>query len=430
MKIKSNGKNSYKPTKHLIYIFSIIVAVLMIPSCSVKNKDNDSNLTNNGEIVASTTALSISETESTESIELTTTTKAEINETQGSLDSIYNEDGLDFGETETISYQEFDYRNWTVEARKDKPNSLYFYFDYIDDTTPSQNIQLAEYDISLIKSIDDLESFSVFLRDKNGIILGSYSSIKMKDNTWFNPINFIWSNSEYEEAYSILHPDEEEQSQATSNEDPTTSTTEITTSSATTEAEKSTVTIGQKNALDSAKSYLRFMAFSYEGIIKQLEYEGFSNSEAVYAADNCGADWNKQALKSAKSYLDVMSFSYDGLIEQLEYDGFTHEQAVYGADNCGMNSKDQVLESALLYLKTSAFSYSGLIEQLESEGFSHEDAVSAADRCGADWNEQAAKSAKAYLQFMDFTKSELIDQLQYEGFTYEQAAYGAEANGL
>ena len=34
----------------------------------------------------------------------------------------------------------------------------------------------------------------------------------------------------------------------------------------------------------------------------------------------------------AKRYLEVSSFSYQGLIDQLEYEGFTHEQAVYGAD--------------------------------------------------------------------------------------------------
>lgn len=100
--------------------------------------------------------------------------------------------------------------------------------------------------------------------------------------------------------------------------------------------DKPTTTVGQKNALSSAKSYLSFMAFSYDGLIEQLEYEGYTNSEAVYAADNCGADWNEQAIKSAKSYISTMSFSYDGLVEQLEYEGFTHAQAVYGAEANGL----------------------------------------------------------------------------------------------
>lgn len=149
-----------------------------------------------------------------------------------------------------------------------------------------------------------------------------------------------------------------------------------------TPAETDTTTMGERNALKSAQSYLDYSAFSYEGLIEQLEFEGYSNDEATYAADNCGADWNEQALKSAKSYLEYSAFSYTGLIEQLEFEGFTANQATYGADNCG-----------------------------------------------ADWNEQAAKSAESYLEYSSFSRDGLIEQLEFEGFTHEQAVYGAEANG-
>ena len=96
-----------------------------------------------------------------------------------------------------------------------------------------------------------------------------------------------------------------------------------------------TTTAGEKNALRAAKNYLDFTAFSYSGLIKQLEYEGFTTKQATYGVDNCKADWNKQAVKAAKNYLDYMDFSRDGLIQQLEFDGFTHEQAVYGAEANG-----------------------------------------------------------------------------------------------
>ena len=141
-------------------------------------------------------------------------------------------------------------------------------------------------------------------------------------------------------------------------------------------------TIGEENALQKANQYLRIMAFSYSGLIEQLEYEGYSHSEATYAADHCGADWNEQALEQAKDYLDSMAFSYSGLIEQLEYEGYTTAEATY-----------------------------------------------AVDRCGADWNEQAARKAAEYLEIMSFSRSGLIDQLEFEGFTSSQAAYGAQQNG-
>ena len=69
------------------------------------------------------------------------------------------------------------------------------------------------------------------------------------------------------------------------------------------------VTMGQKNALKKAKTYLNTMPFSKKGLISQLEFEGFSTEEATYGAENCGADWKEQAAKKAKSYLDLMAFS-------------------------------------------------------------------------------------------------------------------------
>ncbi|MCI9211327.1 MAG: hypothetical protein HFI83_11835 [Eubacterium sp.] len=30
--------------------------------------------------------------------------------------------------------------------------------------------------------------------------------------------------------------------------------------------------------------------FSHDGLVKQLEFEGFTNEESTFAADNCGAD--------------------------------------------------------------------------------------------------------------------------------------------
>lgn len=101
------------------------------------------------------------------------------------------------------------------------------------------------------------------------------------------------------------------------------------------EKAEASATLEQKNALSTAKSYLDFTAFSYSGLIEQLEFEGYSNEAATYAVDNCGADWNEQAAKMAQSYMDYMSFSRSGLIEQLIYEGFSNEQAEYGVSSIG-----------------------------------------------------------------------------------------------
>lgn len=100
-------------------------------------------------------------------------------------------------------------------------------------------------------------------------------------------------------------------------------------------AQTGTVTMGMKNALKKADSYLSWGAFSYSGLVGQLEFEKFSHEEAVYAADNCGADWYEQAVKKAESYLSWGSFSKEGLIGQLEFEGFTNDQAVYAVAKVG-----------------------------------------------------------------------------------------------
>lgn len=130
----------------------------------------------------------------------------------------------------------------------------------------------------------------------------------------------VWSFSDYAEEEVIKQEENIESEESSVEETPQES------------IEVYVPTIGEKNALKTAKNYLEIMAFSYEGLVKQLEYEKYSHEESIYAADNCGADWNEQAYKCAKNYLDLMAFSKDGLIEQLEYDGFTHEQAVYGVE--------------------------------------------------------------------------------------------------
>ena len=94
-------------------------------------------------------------------------------------------------------------------------------------------------------------------------------------------------------------------------------------------------TRGEKNALAKAKTYLKIMAFSKKGLIKQLKFDGFTNKEAKYGAAKCGANWKKQAAKKAKEYLSIMPFSKEGLIKQLKFDGFTDAEAKYGAKKAG-----------------------------------------------------------------------------------------------
>ena len=139
----------------------------------------------------------------------------------------------------------------------------------------------------------------------------------------------------------------------------------------------------QTQAIRSAESYLKTMPFSREGLIEQLEFEGFSASDATQAVDAVDPDWSEQAVRSAESYLATMAFSKQGLVEQLEFEGYTTDQATHGAS-----------------------------------------------KVDADWMEQAARSAEDYLEYMPFSRDSLIDQLLYEGFSEEQAIHGVDSVGL
>jgi len=97
-----------------------------------------------------------------------------------------------------------------------------------------------------------------------------------------------------------------------------------------------TETASQRNAVRAAEGYIRIMAFSRSGLIEQLEFEGYSNADAIHAVDSIGANWNEQAARKAQSYLDIMPFSRSGLIDQLVFDGFTREQATHGVNAVGL----------------------------------------------------------------------------------------------
>lgn len=48
------------------------------------------------------------------------------------------------------------------------------------------------------------------------------------------------------------------------------------------------LSVEQESALNKAEEYLNMMAFSHDSLIDQLKFEGFSEEDATYAAENCG----------------------------------------------------------------------------------------------------------------------------------------------
>ncbi|KZE37935.1 Ltp family lipoprotein [Microbacterium sp. T32] len=94
-------------------------------------------------------------------------------------------------------------------------------------------------------------------------------------------------------------------------------------------------TLSQRNAVAKAREYLNVMSFSRQGLIGQLEYEGFPTADAEYGVDTVAPDWNQQAAAKANEYLRNMSFSRQGLYDQLIFEKFTPEQADYAVAAVG-----------------------------------------------------------------------------------------------
>lgn len=359
-------------------IAAVVAGTTLLSGCSGASKGNSSLSSINSNNGNANAAQNNSTSSSTSTTHITSTVQE--NSSISSTSSASQEE---------ISPEQYKKENFIVGATK--------YNDWYYKETSGGNIEAVMY-VGDYSEIDDVDEFiSKFYGGLYGIIVeapnrGIYTYWAFKEDgnyvaTTFNMFDvrmpIIWAGD-----YAPLNENTNAQifSALWSDVslDPTTSEPSSSgqPENSTSSTQNDTTTTGERNALKKAQSYLGFSAFSRDGLIGQLEYEGFTKSEAVYGVDNVGANWNEQAVKKAKNYLSFTSFSYSGLVEQLEFEEFTHEQAVYGAD-----------------------------------------------KCGADWNEQAVKKAKSYLDFMPFSREGLIEQLEFEGFTHNQAVYGVTQNG-
>ena len=91
----------------------------------------------------------------------------------------------------------------------------------------------------------------------------------------------------------------------------------------------------QEAALAAAQKRLAQAPCSYRGLVRSLEAEGFSLPNAVYAADHCGADWERQAVLCVRRWLSEHPFPLRQLLARLMEEGFTEAQARYGASKNG-----------------------------------------------------------------------------------------------
>lgn len=212
--------------------------------------------------------------------------------------------------------------------------------DYSMMKNGSEETGTAQYDGYLLFKLDTEDGFSdktiIFGKEKNGLW---YNFTKVDDDTAecsFIVVDETGKNDYHQNnRFDCIRTTEQQKTESETNGADADMDHDAYGGLSANNDDAGMTSFGEQNALNKAYDYLEFAAFSYSGLIDQLEFEGYSASEATYAADHCGADWNEQAARKAGEYLDYSSFSREGLIKQLEFEGFTHAQAEYGVSQNG-----------------------------------------------------------------------------------------------
>ena len=147
----------------------------------------------------------------------------------------------------------------------------------------------------------------------------------------------------------------------------------------------SQMTDSQFKAVYSARRLFLFQPMSRRAVMTSLRISQFSEEDAAFGADHCGADWNEQARLWAKNCVSKNACSYAKLLKDLQWSGdFTPEEARYGADNCGADWTAEAAEAARAYMQLVVMTWSQdqLINQLEADGFTHEQALNGTIQAG------------------------------------------------
>ena len=64
-----------------------------------------------------------------------------------------------------------------------------------------------------------------------------------------------------------------------------------------------------------------------------MEYTLFTQEQAVYAVDNCGADWKEQAAGMLEYYIEYHDeLSREEVLQKLADDGYTDEEISYAVE--------------------------------------------------------------------------------------------------
>ena len=145
-----------------------------------------------------------------------------------------------------------------------------------------------------------------------------------------------------------------------------------------------------EQAAKRAKALSEKGEYSYDNLVEKLESEGFTHEQAVYGAssvsqssgEQSGGSDTSSAVEAAKKYLDSGSYSYTALVDKLQQDGYSTADAEYAANNCGADWNKKAAEEAKALISSGTYTKEELIDKLMLKGYTFEQAASGAEANG------------------------------------------------
>ena len=142
-----------------------------------------------------------------------------------------------------------------------------------------------------------------------------------------------------------------------------------------------------KRAIEEVEYGATKWGYSPKRVLDQLSGD-FSDAMIECALEHCNVDWRENALLAVEKP-PYTTYSYKKMVNCLvEYDGYTEEDAIYAADNCGADWKERCCRKVKLYLEDDATyndSREWLTRDLKDYGlFTDEEIEYALDQCGVE----------------------------------------------
>ena len=189
-----------------------------------------------------------------------------------------------------------------------------------------------------------------------------------------------------------------------------------------------------EHALAVAKEIVETKSISKTDLTWKIQSEyGIKHMDAIWVAENSGADWNEEALENAKELLaSDRGWTPEMLDVRLKGANFWEAERAYAIENCGADWREETLKAAEKCCSHN--SRSGVIESMTESGFLEENINWALEQLDPDWKQQAFLALEAAdifqrtLAYDDqfFDKSDWRNYLRSLGFSAEEADYAVK----